>query len=485
MKKYVIITFLLTATNIVSAQIPIDSIKTVIKQEVADKRSKSIIVGIIDANGRQIFAAGVKSDSDSTLPDGNTIYEIGSITKVFTSLLLADMSLKHQLNLNDPISKGLPKNVKTPVRNGKEISLLSLATHRSGMPRFPYNVDPKNLDQPYIDYTVNKLYEYVSNFEPPYDIDSKWRYSNVAYGVLGNILTLTAKKDFETLIKEKICGPLKMNNTVISLTAKQKLNLAIGHAETGTKVGLTDLGAIDAGGALRSTVNDLLTFAEANLGLIKTDLFSAMELTHVLQAKKDGDDTFTTMGWTLVNADGYLLFKDGGMPGYRTFLGIDKKNKIGVVVLSNSNNTVTDIGRYILEPDRRIDPYKYNWSLLDTLRETIETNGVDDAIKLYLQLKESKDTSFIFNENQLNYLGNELRKNNKIKEAIKIYELNLKEYPKSSIVYESLGETYRRNKNEKVSVKYFEKAFELDPQNTHWTYILQKLKNDERQKNNR
>ena len=485
MKKYVIITFLLTATNIVSAQIPIDSIKTIIKQEVADKRSKSIIVGIIDANGRQIFAAGVKSDSDSTLPDGNTIYEIGSITKVFTSLLLADMSLKHQLNLNDPISKGLPKNVKTPVRNGKEISLLSLATHRSGMPRFPYNVDPKNLDQPYIDYTVNKLYEYVSNFEPPYDIDSKWRYSNIAYGVLGNILTLTAKKDFETLVKEKICGPLKMNNTVISLTAKQKLNLAIGHAETGTKVGLTDLGAIDAGGALRSTVIDLLTFAEANLGLIKTDLFSAMELTHVLQAKKDGDDTFTTMGWTLVNADGYLLFKDGGMPGYRTFLGIDKKNKIGVVVLSNSNNTVTDIGRYILEPDRRIDPYKYNWSLLDTLRETIEINGVDDAIKLYLQLKESKDTSFIFNENQLNYLGNELRKNNKIKEAIKIYELNLKEYPKSPIVYESLGETYRRNKNEKVSVKYFEKAFELDPQNTHWTYILQKLKNDEREKNNR
>ena len=85
MKKYVIITFLLTAANIVSAQIPIDSIKTIIKQEVAAKRSKSIIVGIIDTNGRQIFAAGVKSDSDSKLPDGNTIYEIGSITKVFTS----------------------------------------------------------------------------------------------------------------------------------------------------------------------------------------------------------------------------------------------------------------------------------------------------------------------------------------------------------------------------------------------------------------
>ena len=485
MKKYFIITFLLTTANIVFGQIPIDSIKAIIKQEVDNKRCKSIIVGIINANGRQIFAEGVKSDSDPTLPDGNTIFEIGSITKVFTSLLLSDMSLKHQLNLNDPISKLLPKNVKTPIRNGKEISLLSLATHRSGMPRFPYNVDPKNLDHPYIDYTVNKLYEYVSSFNPPYDIDSKWRYSNVAYGVLGNILTLAAKKDFETLIIDEICEPLKMYNTTISLTAKQKSNLAIGHAETGTTVGLTDLGAIAAGGALRSTVNDLLTFAEANLGLIKTDLFPSMELTHVLRAKKDGDDTFTTMGWTLVKEDGYLLFKDGGMPGYTAFLGIDKKNKIGIVVLSNSNNSVTDIGRHILEPERKITPYKYTWALLDTLRKTTATNGSDEAIKLYHHLKESNNTSFVFNENQLNYLGNELRKNKKIKDALKIYELNLKEYPKSTIVYESLGETYKRSKNEIIAVTYFKKAFELDPQNPHWTYILDRLESDEGKKNNR
>jgi CubicO group peptidase (beta-lactamase class C family) len=321
MKKYLIGSFLLASTNIVFGQISVDSIKAIIKQEVVNKRSKSIIVGIIDANGRHIYAEGKLSDKDPRLPDGNTIYEIGSITKVFTSLLLADMSLKHLLNLNDPISKFLPKSVKTPTKNGKEISLLSLSTHRSGMPRFPYNVDPKNLDKPYVDYSVNKLYEYISNFEPPYDIDSKWRYSNVGYGLLGNILTLVAHKDFEPLITEEICKPLNMNNTVISLTANQKSNLAIGHAESGTSVGLTDLGAIEAGGALRSNVNDLLSFAEANLSLIKTDLLPAMELTHILQAKKDGNDTYTTMGWTLVNDDGKnLLFKDGGMPGYTSFL---------------------------------------------------------------------------------------------------------------------------------------------------------------------
>jgi D-alanyl-D-alanine-carboxypeptidase/D-alanyl-D-alanine-endopeptidase len=484
MKKYIIINFLLIATNGVFGQIPIDSIKAIIKQEVANKRSKSIIVGIVNSNGRQIFAEGKLSDGDPRLPDSNTIYEIGSITKVFTSLLLADMSLKQQLNLDDPISKFLPIKVKTPTRNGKQISLLSLSTHRSGMPRFPYNVDPRDLDKPYIDYTTNKLYQYVSNFEPPYDIDSKWRYSNVGYGLLGNILSLVAKKDFEDLVTGSICKPLNMNNTTILLTAIQKSNLAVGHAETGTPVGLTDLGAIDAGGALRSTVTDLLTFAEANVGLIKSSLLPAMELTHVRRAKKDGDDTYTTMGWTLTN-DGDLLFKDGGMPGYCSFLGIDKKNKIGIVVLSNSNNSVSDIGWHILDATHKIHPYRYPWALLDTLRATARMKGIDSAIALYQQFKSSNNTSVIFNENQLNYLGNELRKDKKIKEALKVFELNSKEYSNSTLAYESLGETYRRNNNKEKAIKCFEKAFELDPQNPHWTYILNKLKHVEKRKNTR
>jgi CubicO group peptidase (beta-lactamase class C family) len=462
-----------------SGEIPIEDIKAIIQREVANRRGKSIIVGIVDAKGRQVIAEGKLSDQHPSPPDANTIYEIGSITKVFTSLLLADMSLKKQLKLTDPISKFLPKTVKTPVRNAKEVSLLSLSTHQSGMPRFPYNVDPKDLESPYVDYSVDQLYEYISGFEPPFDIDSQWRYSNVGYGLLGNILTLVARKDFEALLTEEICKPLNMHNTLISLTAKHKANLAVGHAETGTPVGLTDLGAIDAGGALRSNVNDLLTFAEANMGFTKTDLFPAMELTHVLQAKKDGGNTYTTMGWTLVNADGKdLLFKDGGMPGYRSFLGIDKKSKFSVAVLSNSNNSVTDIGRHILDPAYKVEPYKYPWALLDTLRTTIQTEGVDAAIELYHQLKSAKSGSFTFNENQLNYLGNELRRDKRMEEAIKVYELNAKEYPKSPLVYESLGETYRRSKSREMAIKCFEKAFELDPQNRHWNFILEKLRSN-------
>ncbi|MBI3259181.1 MAG: serine hydrolase [Ignavibacteriae bacterium] len=144
MQKIPTATLFIITTYSVFGQAPIDSIKAIIKQEVANKRSKSIIVGIVDSTGRQIISAGVMSDKNPIHPDENTIYEIGSITKTFTGLLLAEMSFKKELNYNDPISKFLPKTVKTPVRNGKEITLLNLAVNRSGLPRKPFNLDPKN-----------------------------------------------------------------------------------------------------------------------------------------------------------------------------------------------------------------------------------------------------------------------------------------------------------------------------------------------------
>jgi CubicO group peptidase (beta-lactamase class C family) len=478
MKRFLQITILLVAHYKVCSQIPADSIKGIIKREVANKRSKSIIVGIIDANGRQIYSEGIVSDQKPVRPDGNTVYEIGSITKVFASVLLAEMSLKHQLNLTDPISKYLPRTVISPVRNGREITLLTLSTHRSGMPRFPYNPYPKDIDNPYADYTEEALFAYVSGFQPDYDFDTRWRYSNVAYGLLGNILSRIAKKDFESMTLGTICRPLNMRWTSIKSTKQMIANIAPGHAITGQPTVSLELGALEAAGALRSNVNDLLTFAAANMGLIKTNLLPALQLTHVLQAKKDGNDTYTSMGWTLANDSGReILFKDGGTPGYRTFLGFDKEKKLGVVVLSNTDNSVTDIGWHILDPNHKVEHYRYPWRLLDTMRSTVYTSGADAAIKLHDQLKSANDTAYQFSEQQLDQLGHELRRKGKTEDAIKVFEHNAGVYPKSTNVYVSLGEIHRRTGRNELAAAFFGKALALEPQNEHLKRMLNSVKN--------
>ncbi|MCW3123704.1 MAG: hypothetical protein JWQ38_3196 [Flavipsychrobacter sp.] len=471
------IPILLITVNSVFGQIQADSIRSIIKREVAAKRIKSIIVGIIDSNGtRQIISEGILSDKNPVLPDANTIYEIGSITKVFTSLVMVDMSVKRELDINDPVAKFLPKTVKVPTRNDKEMSLRSLSTHRSGLPRNGYNADPKNLDNPFADYTTKQLYEFISNIELNRDIDTKWQYSNIGYALLGHILTTVEHKDLGVLIDEHICRPLGMRNTFLSLPPKRKLTVAPGHTEYGKPAGNWDF-PLPGGGGLRSNVNDMLTFAAANLGSTKTSILPAMELSHIKQAKKDGNDGYVTLAWTLWSDDGkYILFKDGGTGGYRSFLGIDKVHKIGVVILSNSNNIITDIGLHILDSTSKLKPYIYPWSLLDTIRATVKIKGVPAGIALYQQLKASGNASFTFDEAQLNYLGHELRKQKKIKEAIKIFEFNATEYPKAAIVYESLGELYKRDGNAKMAISYFEKLAAMEPDNLHWRYILSKLK---------
>ncbi len=133
-KKLHFILPILFITLQVNAQSTVDSLKYIIEREVTNRRSISITAGVIEANNKKVISSGKVDKSKKAIPDGNTVYEIGSITKLFTSLLLADMVVKKQINLDDPISKFLPATVKAPARDGKEITLRSLATHKSGLP---------------------------------------------------------------------------------------------------------------------------------------------------------------------------------------------------------------------------------------------------------------------------------------------------------------------------------------------------------------
>lgn len=207
-----------------------DEIRSILVDRI-DKQHQSvgIVVGVIDSSGRRIVSYGNLDSGDKRAVDGNTIFEIGSITKVFTSLLLADMVERKEVALTDPVSKYLPAEVKMPERNGRQITLEDLSTHTSGLPRLPSNMKPKDPANPYADYSVEQMYQFLSGYQLTRDPGSQYEYSNLGGGLLGHVLARRAGTDYGTLVRTRICEPLGMNDTRITLSPEEKARFATGY----------------------------------------------------------------------------------------------------------------------------------------------------------------------------------------------------------------------------------------------------------------
>ena len=337
------------------AQPPSDAeIRKILADRIDEKKQGvGIVVGIVDAKGRRVVSYG-SFETDGKRPvDGDTVYEIGSMTKVFTSLVMMDMARHGEIALTDPVAKYLPAEVKMPQRNGRQITFEDISMQSSGLPRMPNNMKPKDFANPYADYSVAQLYEFLSGYELTRDIGSKYEYSNLAVGLLGYVLALRAHTDYETLVKGRITEPLGMKSTGITLTSDEKARLAPGHNAQRTTVPNWDLPTLAGAGALRSTANDMLIFLSANLGFTKTPLAPAMAAMVEKHRPTETTGLEVAYAWHMLMRKGDpIIWHNGGTGGYRTFMGYDPKAKFGVVALSNFSNQVgvDDIGRYLLDP---------------------------------------------------------------------------------------------------------------------------------------
>ena len=291
-----------------------------------------------------------KPPADGRAVDGDTVFEIGSVTKTFTATLLADMVKRGLVRLDDPVAKYLPKGVKVPSRGGKEITLLDLATHRSGLPRMPANFNPADPDNPYADYTAAKLFEFLANYALTRDIGASYEYSNLGAGLLGEALARKAGKSYEALLAERIFRPLEMNSTGIVLRPEMAARLAMGHSQLLTPVKNWDMDALAGAGAIRSTVNDMLNYVAAYMGLKPSPLAAAMAMAR--QDRKDTTipDMRIGLAWHLMKRpDTVIVWHNGGTAGYHSFVGFDVKKGMGIVVLSNSANDIDNIGLHFLD----------------------------------------------------------------------------------------------------------------------------------------
>lgn len=316
-------------------------------------QSVGIVVGIVGPEGPRVIAYGHLEKGNPRPLDGDTIFEIGSVTKVFTSLLLADMVQRGELALDDPVAKYLPSSVKMPERNGRSITLIELATHTSGLPSLPGNMPRKDPANPYADYSVEQLYQFLSTYELTRDIGSQYEYSNLGGGLLGHVLARRAGMDYEALVRSRICNALRMNSTEIMLTPEMKARLAVGHNRSMEPVPSWTPSTLAAAGAIRSTANDILTFLTANLGYTKSPLAPAMASMTKERRPTAYPALEITLGWHISTTNGKeIVWHNGGTGGYRSFVGFDPKAGVGVVALSNASTIagVDDIGRHLLDP---------------------------------------------------------------------------------------------------------------------------------------
>jgi D-alanyl-D-alanine-carboxypeptidase/D-alanyl-D-alanine-endopeptidase len=305
------------------------------------KHGEGMVIALLDKGRRVIAAGGVNVDN---------VFEIGSITKTLTASVLADMVDRGEVRLDDPVANYLPRAVRMPVR-GRPITLLDLATQSSGLPRMPDNFTPRDSANPYADYSVQQLYEFLSRYHLPRDPGAAYEYSNLGMGLLGHTLSLKARTTYEQLVTRQILTPLGMTETAITLTPAMRARLAPGHDGEGHVVPNWDLPTLAGAGAMRSTAKDLLAFLVANLDSTATPLSRTLQQTHVERQPTNDPNLKVGLAWHVITRPaGKIVWHNGGTGGYRSFIGFDPVRRIGVVVLcNNGNENVDDIGFHLLD----------------------------------------------------------------------------------------------------------------------------------------
>jgi D-alanyl-D-alanine-carboxypeptidase/D-alanyl-D-alanine-endopeptidase len=339
-----------------------DDVRQHVRELVDGGYAVGMVIGVIDPNGTSFFCHGKLSAKGDRKVDPDAIFEIGSITKVFTSLLLADLAEHKLVGLDDPVEKYLPPTVKVPARGDKKITLRHLASHTSGLPRMPSNFEPKDPNNPYADYDAARLYAFLSGCKLERDIGSRYEYSNLGAGLLGHTLSRAAGEPYEQLIVNRICRPLGMNDTAITLSDDLRKRLAQGHGPDGKPAQNWDLNVVQGAGGLRSSARDMLKFLAAAIGLCQTPLKQVMELTCRERHPTGNEGQFVALGWHInTKHDTEIIWHNGGTGGYRSFCGFVPGRKFGVVVLSNTGGDggQTDpIALHVLEPKYPLPPIK-------------------------------------------------------------------------------------------------------------------------------
>jgi CubicO group peptidase (beta-lactamase class C family) len=327
------------------------------QERIAAGTYQTLVFGVVDGDKSEVVAFG-KLD-DGRAPDGDTIYELGSVTKTFTATLLARAVLSGRVTLDTPVAQLLP-DFKIPSRGGKEITLGDLGTQHSGLPRMPSNFLPRDLANPYADYDAAKLRAFLAGHRLPRDPGAVYEYSNLGFGLLGYALAQLEHTTYGAVIDDEILKRLGMTMSGNSMTMSgtvftdvMRAHLAPGHDDTGKAAKNWEIDALAGAGAIRSTTNDMLRYLRANMGIDQSPLAAAMKLAQ--QPRSDMTKTMR-IGLAWMTTDKGIVWHNGMTGGYRSFLGFTADGRRGVVILANTAADADDLGFATLDANAPLAP---------------------------------------------------------------------------------------------------------------------------------
>ena len=303
--------------------------------ELAPSTGAGVSIAVVDHGVRRFFDYGVAK------PD--SIYEIGSITKTFTGLILSQMVEQGKVKFDEPVRELLPVGtVQKPT--GAEITLLDLATQRSGLPRMPDNFAPTDQNNPYADYHATNMYAFLAKHGVEKPDKATFIYSNYGFGLLGQALSNHLGQPYPQLLKDEVLDPLGMHDTTIALSPEQQARFLPGHTADHRPAHSWDLDAFAGAGAIRSTASDMLTYLEANLhpagvkplgdSMADRTLSSALVLDHELHADSMGNQKIA-LAWLYDPSTGNF-WHNGATGGYSAYAFFNPKGGYAAVVLLNA-----------------------------------------------------------------------------------------------------------------------------------------------------
>lgn len=258
------------------------------------------------------------------------------------------MHLRGELDWDAPVTDLLPKEVKLPRSGDRGISLLDLATQSSGLPNLPDNMNPKDPLNPYADYTVEEMYRGLAGITLATPPGKRYAYSNLGFGLLGHALALRTGAEYEHLVVERICAPLGMDSTRMTLDEALQRRLAVPH-DNGSPVKIWEDRTLAGAGSFLSTAADMLRYVEAHFPGADHPLHAAMQATIKKRRPTDTPATAIGLGWHITTENAVdIVWHNGGSGGSRSYAAFLPQEGTGVVVLSNSSSSVDELGRKVL-----------------------------------------------------------------------------------------------------------------------------------------